>query len=72
MIPMAISLGFGIVFATIITLLLIPALYLASHDIYAFFTREKRASTDNNTNQEEKERDKLEEFILGISQQKKE
>jgi multidrug efflux pump subunit AcrB len=28
MIPMALSLGFGIVFATIITLMLVPCLYL--------------------------------------------
>jgi multidrug efflux pump subunit AcrB len=32
MVPMAISLGFGIVFATLITLLLIPALYLVVED----------------------------------------
>ena len=32
LIPMAISLGFGIVFATVITLLLIPALYLIVDD----------------------------------------
>ncbi|SEL82110.1 Multidrug efflux pump subunit AcrB [Colwellia chukchiensis] len=32
-IPMAISLGFGIVFATVITLFLIPALYLIKEDI---------------------------------------
>jgi multidrug efflux pump subunit AcrB len=33
LIPMAISLGFGILFATGITLLLIPALYLALEDV---------------------------------------
>jgi hypothetical protein len=33
LIPMAISLGFGILFATGITLLLIPTLYLALEDI---------------------------------------
>ncbi|OEU64111.1 MAG: hypothetical protein BA870_07145 [Desulfuromonadales bacterium C00003094] len=33
LIPMAISLGFGILFATGITLLLIPALYLVLEDI---------------------------------------
>ncbi len=32
-IPMAISLGFGIVFATVITLFLIPALYIVKEDI---------------------------------------
>jgi Cu/Ag efflux pump CusA len=33
MVPMAISLGYGLVFATAITLLLVPALYLVSDDI---------------------------------------
>jgi multidrug efflux pump subunit AcrB len=33
MIPMAVSLGFGIVFATSITLLLVPCLYLALEDV---------------------------------------
>ncbi|MBE0596911.1 MAG: efflux RND transporter permease subunit [Desulfuromonadales bacterium] len=37
LIPMAISLGFGILFATGITLLLIPALYLALEDIRRLF-----------------------------------
>jgi hypothetical protein len=35
LIPMAISLGFGILFATGITLLLIPALYLILEDFRA-------------------------------------
>ena len=38
-IPMAISLGFGIVFATVITLFLIPALYLIKEDIANLFRR---------------------------------
>jgi multidrug efflux pump subunit AcrB len=33
MIPMAISLGFGIVFATLITLVLVPCLYMAVEDV---------------------------------------
>ncbi len=33
MIPMALSLGFGIVFATVITLALVPCLYLIIEDI---------------------------------------
>lgn len=33
LIPMAVSLGFGILFATIITLVLVPSLYLILHDI---------------------------------------
>ena len=38
-IPMAISLGFGIMFATIITLFLIPALYLVKEDISRVFNK---------------------------------
>ncbi|MGF1735960.1 efflux RND transporter permease subunit [Photobacterium satsumensis] len=37
MIPMAISLGFGILFATLITLVLLPCLYHALEDIKALF-----------------------------------
>jgi len=33
MIPMAISLGFGIFFATLITLIPVPCLYLAIEDL---------------------------------------
>ena len=33
MIPMAVSLAFGIVFATVITLLLLPCLYLMLDDV---------------------------------------
>lgn len=40
-IPMAISLGFGIVFATVITLFLIPALYLIKEDIANLFRRKQ-------------------------------
>ncbi|WP_194755398.1 efflux RND transporter permease subunit [Aliidiomarina indica] len=36
-IPMAISLAFGILFATVITLLLIPCLYLVQNDIKRYF-----------------------------------
>lgn len=37
LIPMAISIAFGIVFATFITLVLVPCLYLISNDIRCFF-----------------------------------
>jgi len=37
-IPMAISLGFGIIFATVITLFLIPALYLIKDDLHKLFS----------------------------------
>ncbi len=40
MIPMAISLGFGILFATIITLALVPSLYMVIEDIIAIFNSE--------------------------------
>lgn len=41
-IPMAISLAFGILFATVITLLLVPALYLILDDIKSVFKGKKR------------------------------
>ena len=34
MIPMALSLGFGILFATVITLILVPCLYLIIEDMH--------------------------------------
>jgi multidrug efflux pump subunit AcrB len=37
LIPMAVSLGFGIIFATLITLLLVPTLYLIVEDITRLF-----------------------------------
>jgi len=45
LIPMAISLGFGIVFATAIILLLVPCLYLVLEDIKGAFGRSEIAST---------------------------
>ncbi len=39
LIPMAISLGFGIVFATVITLALVPSLYLIVEDAKEMMTR---------------------------------
>jgi len=38
MVPMAISLAFGIVFATVITLLLVPSLYMILEDLDRWFT----------------------------------
>ncbi|QBY04858.1 efflux RND transporter permease subunit [Thalassotalea sp. HSM 43] len=43
-IPMAISLGFGIIFATVITLFLIPSLYLIREDIGNQFKRKRQPS----------------------------
>ncbi|MDO6444626.1 efflux RND transporter permease subunit [Colwellia sp. 1_MG-2023] len=44
-IPMAISLGFGIVFATLITLFLIPSLYLIKEDLRKVFNKPKKAQS---------------------------
>ncbi|ARD43926.1 efflux RND transporter permease subunit [Colwellia sp. PAMC 21821] len=41
-IPMAVSLAFGVLFATIVTLVLIPCLYLIIEDIKALFKRKKK------------------------------
>lgn len=38
LIPMAVSLGFGVLFATLITLLLVPSLYLILEDLLSPFT----------------------------------
>ena len=35
-IPTAISISFGIIFATVITLFLVPSLYMLQHDGFAF------------------------------------
>jgi multidrug efflux pump subunit AcrB len=48
-IPMAISLGFGIVFATVITLFLIPALYMIKEDIANIFRKPPIQSTEKTT-----------------------
>ncbi|WDP91454.1 MAG: efflux RND transporter permease subunit [Desulfobacter sp.] len=42
LIPMAISLGFGILFATFITLIMVPCLYLVLEDIKALWAGEAR------------------------------
>jgi multidrug efflux pump subunit AcrB len=39
LIPMAISLGFGILFSTLITLVLVPSLYLIVEDIRSLRAR---------------------------------
>ena len=39
LIPMAISLGFGILFSTVIVLVLVPALYIILEDIKAAFAK---------------------------------
>ncbi len=42
LIPMAISIGFGILFATLITLILIPSLYLAVDDISRYLRKKNK------------------------------
>jgi multidrug efflux pump subunit AcrB len=51
LIPMAISLGFGVLFATFIVLLIIPSLYLITEDIKAVFTTKKHSTTPQGTAQ---------------------
>jgi Cu/Ag efflux pump CusA len=43
MIPMAVSLGFGILFSTFITLVLVPNLYLIIEDIKGLFSSSKES-----------------------------
>ena len=43
MVPMAISLAFGIVFATVITLLLVPSLYMILDDLNRWWTARENA-----------------------------
>jgi multidrug efflux pump subunit AcrB len=45
-IPMAISLAFGILFATVITLVLVPALYMVLDDIKSILSKTHRAKRD--------------------------
>jgi multidrug efflux pump subunit AcrB len=44
LIPMAVSLGFGIVFATALILFLVPCLYLVLEDVKAVFARRQLAT----------------------------
>jgi hypothetical protein len=45
MVPMAISLAFGILFATVITLFLVPCLYLMLDDLDRWWKGAKTGST---------------------------
>jgi multidrug efflux pump subunit AcrB len=54
LIPMAISLGFGILFATVITLLLVPALYLIVEDVHQFFRPRKALAVGRKVELEQK------------------
>lgn len=46
LIPMAISLGFGIIFATAIILILVPCLYMMLEDVHAHFGRAEATVTE--------------------------
>jgi multidrug efflux pump subunit AcrB len=46
LVPMAISLGFGILFATIITLILVPVNMLIANDVRRYFRRRTAAVRD--------------------------
>jgi len=51
LIPMALSLGFGILFATIIVLLLIPALYIIVEDVRTMFDSDDHHDEDEDEEQ---------------------
>ncbi|GHE99303.1 efflux RND transporter permease subunit [Thalassotalea profundi] len=46
-VPMAVSLSFGVLFATIVTLVLIPSLYVIIEDIKRMFSRKKKVIASN-------------------------
>ena len=48
LIPMAISLAFGILFATVICLVLVPSLYLVLEDVKGLVARERASMPDEN------------------------
>ncbi len=47
LIPMALSLGFGVLFATLITLIIVPTGYLALEDVLGLLWRGKKLQPDN-------------------------
>jgi multidrug efflux pump subunit AcrB len=51
-VPMAISLGFGIVFATAIILLLVPCLYLILEDMLRLFGQNRESTTQHSQTDE--------------------
>ncbi len=51
LIPVALSLGFGILFATFICLLLVPAFYLILDDVHKLFQGKKSADTEDSHTQ---------------------
>jgi len=65
MVPMAVSLGYGLVFATAITLVLVPSLYVIREDFIRFFSRmfhwisEPGAPTEESEREEDRSRDRV-------------
>ena len=53
MIPMAISLGFGMLFATVILLILVPCLYLGMENVRERLSAPRQPTLDKNPSQEE-------------------
>ncbi|MGO1426458.1 MAG: efflux RND transporter permease subunit, partial [Halomonas sp.] len=53
MIPMAISLGFGMLFATVILLILVPCLYLGMENVRERLSAPRQPALDKNPSQEE-------------------
>jgi len=51
-IPMAVSLAFGVLFATLVTLILIPSLYLIIEDLKGLVKRKKRQPTEEKIGKE--------------------
>ncbi len=49
LIPMALSLGFGVLFATLVTLLLVPALYLIVEDVKGLWGKTSESSSTQET-----------------------
>ncbi|WP_159821480.1 efflux RND transporter permease subunit [Colwellia sp. 20A7] len=47
-IPMAVSLSFGVLFATVVTLVFIPSLYVIIEDLRGVFSRKKKQELANN------------------------
>ncbi|MDO6487874.1 efflux RND transporter permease subunit [Colwellia sp. 6_MG-2023] len=47
-IPMAVSLSFGVLFATVVTLIFIPSLYVIIEDLRGIFSRKKKQKSVNN------------------------
>jgi multidrug efflux pump subunit AcrB len=44
-VPMAVSLSYGVLFATVVTLFLLPCMYMAVHDIERYFKRDRSSQS---------------------------